>query len=501
MRCLLAMNLALALLTPPANAQEPTWRTAEVLTIRDSTPYPLPRDVQIVLQPVEGAPSETADAGRTAQILPWIEPPAESAQGRAVLAITWTEATPEEPASPVIRAQGGDEPSYLPPLQRLGHLESSTKTAEEEYYVFYETVGNNRFFAGADFLLWWLKEGSSPALLTTSLPVQPPSDGAFGRPGTAVLYDGNDLTANPFCGGRFFGGFWLNDQQSTGIEGRGFFLGERSADFIAGTAAFPVLARPFFNLNDFRQDVETIGFPGLSTGVFTLQSPSRLWGAEANIRQNLWCADCGWFDFLAGFRYLDLDEGLMTSEVVFVNRNPPPAFRHFAGDTRVGVDEINTENKFYGGQIGGVGEWRQGRLACQVRATVGFGETHETVAVSGAQLRITRTGEATVSPGNLLALPTNMGLTTRNQFAVVPEVGINFGWWLTDNVRVNLGYNFLYWSNVVRPGDQVDPVVDISQIPNFRSGVPFTGFARPTVVPNDTDIWAQGINAGLEFRW
>jgi hypothetical protein len=187
--------------------------------------------------------------------------------------------------------------------------------------------------------------------------------------------------------------------------------------------------------------------------------------------------------------------------VVFVSRTPPPGFEDFAGDTRVGVDEINTENKFYGGQIGGVGEWRQGRLACQVRAAVGLGETHQTVAVSGAQLRITRTGEATVSPGNLLALPTNSGLTTRNQFAVVPEVGINFGYRLTDNVRVNLGYNFLYWSNVVRPGDQVDPVIDISQIPNFRPGVPFTGIARPTVIPNDTDIWAQGINAGLEFRW
>jgi hypothetical protein len=83
----------------------------------------------------------------------------------------------------------------------------------------------------------------------------------------------------------------------------------------------------------------------------------------------------------------------------------------------------------------------------------------------------------------------------------VPEVGVNLAYQLTGNVRVNLGYTFLYWSNVVRPGDQVDTVIDISQIPNFRPNVPFTGIPAPTVVPNDTDIWAQGLNAGLEFRW
>jgi hypothetical protein len=65
-----------------------------------------------------------------------------------------------------------------------------------------------------------------------------------------------------------------------------------------------------------------------------------------------------------------------------------------------------------------------------------------------------------------------------------------------------VGYNFLYVSSVIRPGDQVDRVLDITQIPNFPvPGVQPTALGRPTVLFKETDFWAQGINLGLEIRY
>jgi hypothetical protein len=55
---------------------------------------------------------------------------------------------------------------------------------------------------------------------------------------------------------------------------------------------------------------------------------------------------------------------------------------------------------------------------------------------------------------------------------------------------------------VVRPGDQIDRAVDVTQIPNFSGGaVTPTGVARPGVPFKQTDFWAQGLTAGLQFVW
>ncbi|MGG7379585.1 BBP7 family outer membrane beta-barrel protein, partial [Escherichia coli] len=65
-------------------------------------------------------------------------------------------------------------------------------------------------------------------------------------------------------------------------------------------------------------------------------------------------------------------------------------------------------------------------------------------------------GQTSAVVGGLLALPSNIGNFQRNRFGVVPQVGLKVGYNLTDNLRVYVGYDFLWWCNVVRPGDQID---------------------------------------------
>ena len=57
------------------------------------------------------------------------------------------------------------------------------------------------------------------------------------------------------------------------------------------------------------------------------------------------------------------------------------------------------------------------------------------------------------------------GRFVRSVFAVLPEAAVKVGYRFRDRSRFYVGYNFLYLSDAVRPGDQVDTTVDPSQVP------------------------------------
>jgi hypothetical protein len=63
-----------------------------------------------------------------------------------------------------------------------------------------------------------------------------------------------------------------------------------------------------------------------------------------------------------------------------------------------------------------------------------------------------------------------------------------------------VGYNFLYLSEAVRAGDQVDEVVDPAQVPLF--GRPTAAVVeRPIPVLERSDFWVQGLVFGVEYRY
>lgn len=350
-----------------------------------------------------------------------------------------------------------------------------------------------RVWVTGEYLLWWIKDSNIPPLVTTSPPA---SLGVIGAPGTSVLLGGSDLNTGPYSGARITAGAWLNEAQTFGLEASYFFLGARSSNFaIAGSAApgSPIIARPFFNVVTGAQDAEIASFPGVITGSVNASNSSRLQGAGANMIANLCCACNYRVDMLLGFSYLNLDEDLQILE----NANVAPGVATFGG-SRVGVaDTFSTANRFYGGLLGARSEYRVGRAFANVLGTVALGSTHEVVRVFGATSVTSPAGVTTLLPGGLLALPTNGDSFSRNAFAVVPQVGMNVGYQLTDNLRAFVGYSFLYWSNVVRPGDQIDTGLNRTQIPTSLTGGALVGPARPAVLFRDTDFWAHGVNFGL----
>jgi hypothetical protein len=81
---------------------------------------------------------------------------------------------------------------------------------------------------------------------------------------------------------------------------------------------------------------------------------------------------------------------------------------------------------------------------------------------------------------------------------MIPELGANVGYQLTQRLKLNVGYTFLYWSNLIRPGDQIDTTVNPNLLPPAIAGNTFLG---PAFEVRETDYWVQGLSIGGEYRW
>jgi hypothetical protein len=354
---------------------------------------------------------------------------------------------------------------------------------------------HKRMYLSAEYILWWVKGEQTPVLLTTSAP----SDfGILGNPTTRILFGGNSINEDARSGARFMAGWWLDCQYSEALEIGGFFLGPRSTDFTANSGQFPVLARPFFNVNINQQFSELVALPGVTTGSAIINAPSDFWGAEANLRHKL-CCGCNWqVNALAGFRYIDLDESIKITEII---QGLPTAPAPFTNQAITVFDRFATHNQFYGGQIGIDGRYAWGRWSIDGRAKLGLGENEQTLDIAGGQRFVGPDGVVSVSRGGLLALPSNIGHFTRSRFSLVPEFTLSLGYQFSPHVRGFIGYNYLLWTNVIRPGDQIDPLLNVQHIPNFPTNAPPTNLNHPIVPFRQSDFWAQGLNFGLEFTW
>lgn len=352
------------------------------------------------------------------------------------------------------------------------------------------------WFAG-EALLWWIRDSRFPPLVTTG----PTSSlGVLGLPGTRVLFGGR-VEDEERMGGRFRAGVWFDEDDSWGAETSFLFLGQRSVRFTAGSTGTPLLARPFLDALTGLEDADLVANPPLPflprllplAGRVTVTAPSRLWGLEATGVHRLGGDYTFGFDLLAGFRYLRLDEGLAVREDLAVPANAVEA----AGTRFLLEDNFGTRNHFYGGELGTRASWEVGPWSLELLGKVGLGVTQQLADVRwSTQIGIPGLG-ARSFPGALLALPTNIGRHTTDRFGVLPEAGATVGYCIADGLRVTVGYSFLGWSSVARPGDVVNRVVNPTQLPPNS----LRGPAEPAFAFHDSFFWAQGVNFGVEYDY
>ena len=124
------------------------------------------------------------------------------------------------------------------------------------------------------------------------------------------------------------------------------------------------------------------------------------------------------------------------------------------------------------------------------------GSNHRTV-INGFTTTTTPGGTPATTLGGLLAQPTNSGRSNGTDWTVIPEGAVNLRWDINNNLRLTAGYTFLWWDQAVRPGDQIDTVVNRTQL----SGGALTGESRPVLRTTTSGLWVQGVQFGLTFTY
>lgn len=358
----------------------------------------------------------------------------------------------------------------------------------------------------ADYLLWWTKGNNLPAMVTTSPAGTPQTDaGVIGAANTAVLFGNGEIDNEDRSGLRLTFGHWADPDGTVGIQATYFsvFDDTGTGDFFAQTTGVigagggsPILARPFFNVDPANtgEDARLVSFPNVVDGSISITSSSEMHSASVLLRQH-WRSGCrGRIDLIGGYRYFRLRDGFLVREGLVLT---DPAGLLPIGTTLAIEDRFLAENDFHGGDMGFLAEFWNGCWTLELLAKVALGNLHREATISGQTVIDTPpAGGAVVSNGGLLALPTNSGSQTSNDFAALPEFGINVKYEPRRNVAIQAGYTLLLLNDVSRSGELIDRVVNATQL----NGGALVGTARPTSqFDNQTDFWAQGLNVGVTF--
>jgi hypothetical protein len=373
--------------------------------------------------------------------------------------------------------------------------------------------GSGVFTTGFEYLLWFIDSEDLPLPLVSTnpalAPVVLPANGQASS-GTELRFE-----ERPLSGGRFTAGYWLNEDfdpvlrmtplfRANGVELTAFVLGERSIDFREDFA--PTLVRPFFDLNNRRGSGLLVAAPGVASGSVFGSADIDLWGLEANGWSTVYANPPGQtlrIDVMAGIRYLNFDSELsINSQSAYAVVQTIPELVPFAGNRIDVTDSFGTLNEFYGGQVGFALNYITPCFIASTTFKLGLGDTHQQITIAGSQRRTAADGTVTTASAGLLAAASNSGTFDRHRISLVPEVNFKLAFPLGRHFTFFAGYSFLGWSDVVRPGAQIDPTVDITQIPNFPTGgaVP-TGLSRPAVPFRDEFLFIHGLNTGVMVVW
>jgi hypothetical protein len=370
-----------------------------------------------------------------------------------------------------------------------------------------EYDGPGRWWISGDYLVAWLRSGRVAPLVTTG-PVGDPNAGVLGSPGTVTLF-GGDLDFGAYHGFKAELGVWLDEERRYSLDLGGFYLPGDDINFTAASdaAGNPVLVRPVINADTGQEAGFLVARPGFAAGSTSVFAETEFFGVETNLRRHLDCSRQLRAEGLFGFRFLRLDEG-----VTVVDRLTPLNGLALAGvplnpgDVLTDVDSFQASNRFYGLQLGGqlrwdlgrlnVGDrWETGRVNLNLFAKLALGINDQSVNIGGLT---TAGGQA--FPAGILALASNSGDFSRGVFSMVPEFGINLSLEVVKNFHVRTGYSFLLWTDVVRPGEQIDRTVNPALVPSDVTFGAATGPARPAFSFQDELFWAHQFHVGIEFR-
>ncbi|HLW68427.1 MAG TPA: BBP7 family outer membrane beta-barrel protein [Gemmataceae bacterium] len=361
-------------------------------------------------------------------------------------------------------------------------------------------VNAPRLWASVEYAMLFATPNVIPAPLLTTGP--PASGGIIGNPGTQVLLGGGQvIDYGIFSGVQFTTGGWFTDRRLLGSEGTTLFVAQNSATYTFGSDGSTVLARPFVNALTSANDARAIAFPGERAATFTLQSQLQFFDTDSNIIYNLYRDQFRYVNLLFGYRYFALDEQMLMTDTetvigpgttTFLGVPQPP------GNVFQVTDRFQNVTRVFALQTGVRAEWIQGPWRFNMVAKIGAGWSHARLYADGRTTPLNPPAPA--YPGGLLADPTYSYRSSLDQFTWIPEFQGRIAYAILPRMSVYAGIDYLFITNLARPGQQIDQVVNPTQVPMIGTGI-LVGPARPMVPKVNSTFTAEGLLFGMEFRY
>jgi hypothetical protein len=327
-------------------------------------------------------------------------------------------------------------------------------------------------------------------VVTTGPASQGANAGGLGVPGTTSL--NQSLNYGAMGGVRFTFGGWFEPSHTWGMEADLLILSRANASFgvddRSGSGATiinePINGAPYST---------QVSAPGVETGGVAVNSSTQFWGTGVNGLFNLWRRDGLTVSLIGGFRYYELDEHLdiTANSALFTTATYTDNYGNTLatappGSTVTVVDQFGAKSQFYGGQIGTRVQYMFNRWSLTGTGTLAIGATHETVNVNGFTNVYPINGNPVYLTGGNYATLQN-GIWSANRFALAPAMQLTLGYQFTPFIRGTIGYNLLFLSDVVRPGNQIDNTYD--------------GVTHPLVPMKNSTYWTQGLSLGLRVTF
>lgn len=396
-------------------------------------------------------------------------------------------------------------PESLGPTQPVSHTSRSRLVSHSNARMVAPTAtcnnlcgatGSPDVWVSGESLLWFGKNTSAPALVTTSAPGVLPVAGAAGVTTQLGGTDGVDYGLLP--GFRVSAGRYIDDCQKLGVGGRVFGIFSASESFSTSSdgGGVPSIGIPFYNLTIADDDAYLVAYRNglnqpVSAGSVSARSDLDMIGVDGSLYILLGRSNDHRIDMLAGYSYNRLKNSAgvdSTSTNLFTGDLIPD------GTVFTTHDLFETENIFHGAHLGVLSSVVRQRVSLSTLAKVSFGNMRQMTAARGFTLQDDGVTEAAFA-GGIFTQQSNLGEFSRDTFAFIPELGVKLGLAARENLQLTVGYTFLFWSDVALAGDQIDSTVDLTQ---SLGGAPGT---RPSSEFEQGSYWMQGIDLGMTLAF
>jgi hypothetical protein len=400
---------------------------------------------------------------------------------------------------PGLMSSDHDSDTNLAKCDHCGECEASCQCCE--------CGAPGQFWLRDEYVGWWAKGGHTPTLVATS------PDGIL--PATTPLYGNATYNGGYRSGNWTQGGMWFDCCKNWGIQGDFFFVGRASSPFFARSDGDPVLARPFTDATTGTPSQELIAFPSTVVGSVSVSNYNSLSGGGVLLRHNLCCwnnccdspcddgcgdcfcgQDCGRLDFVAGYRHYQFNDNVGVREHL-TSIDQTGGTGNAVGTQFDVNDSFRTQNNFNGAEFGVILDRYRGRWMYEGSARLALGTMQQIVSINGSTV-VSFPGQPTAfNQGGILALSSNIGSYSRNNFAAIPQLSGRVGYRLTERLTFLVGYTAIFFGQVARAGEQIDTTVN----PNLIPPPVQTGPSRPSFVLHTSDLWLQGITLGGEYSF